>query len=337
MAAKRRYKDFASRINIDAFEEAIDFEVLETDKNNNDIGHCPDPWNLHKHGDTTGKFAIHRDKKVYNCWVCGGGSLLSLAMEIKDLDEVAATDWLYQFASEDAISEEEFEDEISRLLVTEIDRKKPLPYFNERVLDRLEPAYEWAEGRGISKSVVDAFKVKFDPEAVRRSKKNADYIGPAILMPHFWQGRLVGWQTRWLDEDRPKWLPKYTNTADFPKEFTVFNYDREYFSEEVVVCESVPTVYVCATYGIPAMATFGSNVNDTQMRYLRKCVNGLIVAPDNDGAGAKYVDALYEGLDRFVPLKMAEPVGEEDEGGDLGDLAFDPDALYERVTEAEYL
>ena len=107
--------------------------------------------------------------------------------------------------------------------------------------------------------------------------------------------------------------------------------------DEVVVCESVPTVLVCATNGIPAMATFGSNINDTQMKYLRGCVRGLIIAPDNDGPGAKYVDALYEGLDRFVPLKMAEPVGEPDSGDDLGDLFDDPDALIERVKNAEYL
>jgi DNA primase len=334
---KRRYGDFASRINIDAFEEAIDFEVIDTDKNNNDVGHCPDPWGLHKHGDQTGKFAIQRDKKVYNCWVCGGGSLLSLVMAIKDIDEAGAIDWLYQFASEDAISEEQFEDEIARLMATEIDRKKPLPYFNEHVLDRYESAYDWGAERGISEEVIDGFQVKFDPVHLRRGKTKDDYIGPGIILPHFWQGRLVGWQVRWLDEERPKFVSKYTNTGDFPKDSTVYNYDRSYFAEEIVVCESVPTVMVLATHGIPAMATFGSNVNDDQMKYLRGCAKGLVIAPDNDGAGAKYVDALYEGLDRFIPLKMVEPVGEPDSGSDLGDLFDDPEALIERVKNAEYL
>jgi hypothetical protein len=332
--AKRRYSDFASSINVDAFEEAIGFEVIKTDNNENDIGHCPDLWGLHKNGDTTGKFAIKRDKKVYNCWVCGGGSLLSLAMSFTGLDEQAATDWLHEFASEDAVSDESFLDEIDRLLYAEIKRDPPMPYFNERVLAKLRPAYEWGHEKGIRPEVIDICNVKSDPEAVRRSSKG-DYTGPAIVFPHYWEGRLVGWQSRWLDENRPKWIPKYTNTSDFPRDNTLYNYEREYFSEEVVVCESVPTVLVLASYGIPAICTFGSNVTERQMRLMRLCVKGLVIAPDNDEPGTKYVESLCEGLDRYIPIKIAPKVGEPGSGDDLGDLQ-DPEDIVDALSAAEY-
>src|SRR5579859_5042262 len=95
-----RYAAFADDIDIDDLEEAIGFEVMRTHRDE-DIGKCPDYWGLHANGDTTGKFAINRDKKVWHCFVCEGGSLLSLAMAHLDTSsEEDATEWLYQFASD---------------------------------------------------------------------------------------------------------------------------------------------------------------------------------------------------------------------------------------------
>lgn len=333
MKNERKYQDFASRIDVDAFEEAINFDPIKTDDSGNDVGHCPDIWGLHKNGDTTGKFAIHREKKVYNCWVCGGGSLLSLAMEFKGVGEQEATNWLYQFASEDAISNEGFAEEIERMLAVDSDSSShyTLPYFNERVLNGLEPAYAWAESRLIKSSVIDHMGVRFDPARTR-----GNYEGPAVVFPHRWQGRLVGWQERWLEEDRPQYIPKYTNTSDFPRESTLYNYDWTMFEEEVIVCESVPTVLGLLSLGIPAMATFGSNVTSEQMKLMRRCIKGIIIAPDNDAPGIKYIESLYEGLDQYIPLKVIQPVGEEDTGSDLGDLE-NPDDILEVVNAAEFI
>lgn len=336
MTTKRIYSDFVSRIDVDAFEEAIGFVPIDTDRNNNDVGFCPDPWGLHKHGDTTGKFAIHRDKRVYNCWVCGGGSLLSLAMAIKDCEDYEAADWLYQFASEDTISSERFVDEIEMELADEGPQETVLPYFNARVLDKHQPAYEWGLGRGISNEVIDYKLVKFDPSHTRRSRKGEEHEGPAVILPHFWQGKLVGWQERWFDA--PKWIPKYTNTQDFPRKETIYNYEPGILADpKLIVCESVPTVLALMSRGIPAMATFGSNLSQEHIRLLRRCINGITIAPDNDDAGAKYVDALYEGLERYIPLKLTPRVGEPNSGGDLGDLANDQDALIECIEAAEDL
>lgn len=323
MKSERKYQDFASRIDVDAFEEAIDFVPTKTDDDGNDIGHCPDIWGLHKNGDTTGKFAIHREKKVYNCWVCGGGSFLSFAMEFKNVGEQEAANWLYQFASEDAISNEGFVEEIERMLATESGyQPATLPYFNSRVLQNLDFAYDWGSDKNIPSPVIEHFGIRFDKARVR-----ANYEGPAIVLPHFWQGRLVGWQERWLDEDKPEWIPKYTNTSDFPREQTLYNYDWTMFDQEVVVVESVPTALVLMGLSIPAIATFGSNVTSEQMRLLRRCTAGIVIAPDNDNPGIKFIESLYEGLDRYIPLKAIEPVGEDGSGSDLGDLKVSDDIL----------
>src|ERR1700747_3740990 len=101
----------------------------------NDIGYCLFPEN-HKNGDTTGKFAIHREKMIYNCFVCGGGSLLSLVMELYGFHLDGATAWIKQFATSDAMSNDEFQSYLLELLEDVEIRQATLPYFNPRVLER---------------------------------------------------------------------------------------------------------------------------------------------------------------------------------------------------------
>lgn len=322
-----RYGDFAHRIDVDAFAEAIGF-VGEDDGRGNDVGHCPDPWQMHKHGDSTGKFAIHREKKVFNCWVCGGGTLLSLAMACQDLAEEDAIEWIKQFAGEQ--TDERFEDEIDDLLRDEIERDPVTPWFNTRVLDNFEcltqEAFDWIDERGIDQQLAAEHRIGYNSHEVKISKKGR-YEGPGMILPHFWGGQLVGWQTRWLepDSERPPWVQKYNNTRDMPKRWTIWDYERWYLSEEaIVVVESVPTALRLQSLGFPSMATFGGTVTPEQFKLLRACQQGLILAPDNDDPGMKFIrKAIDYELDKFVPVYVCEPVGEEGSGDDLADLEDD--------------
>lgn len=334
---KHRWTKMAPRINVDAFEEAIEFDPIETDEKGNDRGHCILPYGLHSNGDTTGKFAIHREKRVYGCWVCGGGSLLSLAMELKGLDEDDALDWLEQFTGPSTASDDDFESELEMLMAQEERLEAVMPYFNPRMVEPYQVDHPWFAERGISDEVRVKYKLGFNPDATRRSKKDELYTGPGIILPHYWNDRLVGWQTRWLDDDRPAWLKKYINTSGFPKESTIFNYERVYFESPIVVCESVVTALFLTSIGIAAIATFGASVTKEQMRLLRRCQQGLILAPDNDGGGRKMVISVTESVRRFIPsLRVTSFVGPEGGKQDLGDLSDDPYRVREIVEGAEY-
>jgi DNA primase len=336
-----KYRDFAHRIDVETVEEELGFAPLEV-KDGNAVGYCILPWGLHKNGDTTGKFAIHREQRLYNCWVCGGGNLLSLVMEMKELDEQSATDWLFQFTAPADLTDEDFEDEIQRILYRQKVTKPPMPYFNSNVLTRWEHTdHPWFEERGISENVRDTYRLGYNPSAKRYSSKG-DYVGPAIVLPHFWNNRLVGWQHRWCEET-PKHIPKYVNTDDFPKSETVFNYEAVYLSRDpIVVVESVSTALYLISLLIPAVATFGASISDEQIRLLRACQQGLILAPDNDSPGAKWIslpdEDLYKGkvplmeaLERYTPVQVAGPVGGPDSGDDLGDVT--PDEVRQTLAE----
>lgn len=342
---KLKYSEFSDRIDIDAFEEAIGFNVESRD-GDNDIGFCLFPEN-HSHGDTTGKFAIEREEKIYNCWVCGGGSLLSLTMELYDLDVDEATTFLHQFTG-DTRDDGDFLDDFLASFDDAERRVMTLPYFNKRVLDNFnEPIPDWwLEEKCIFRDTAERYGVRYSSEATRRSPNGGryaddpDYIGPAIIFPLFWYGRLVGWQSRWLDDDRPEWIPKYTNTGDFPKESTIYGWDQIQWHANhggsVIVVESAPTVLFLESIGQASVGTFGSSVTDPQMRLLRR-LPSVILGRDNDSAGIKWEKTLTEYLKRYSEVKVLPPV-ERGPGSDLGDLAsykYPEDVFADLVSRAK--
>jgi DNA primase len=309
------YFDIVKNIDIDEFENAIGFEPMDTNTRGEDYGHCPDPWNLHKHGDRTGKFAINRDKKVYNCFVCGGGNLLSLTMAIRDCDERDAIEWLRQFTSKSNQTDESFIDEINRLLIDKkTTEQETLPWFNDNVLTQwVNQNNLWFAKRGISDEIVSRYRLGVNYKT-KRINQDQEFISESIVLPHFWNGRLVGWQNRWLG-DRPKWVPKYTNTNDFPKRTTLFGWDHVLDADSpIVIVESVPTVLYLASLGIPAVATFGATVSKEQMKMLRGCQQGIVLAQDNDQAGDKWRGDLISYLDRYIPVMEMEIAWEDDIG-----------------------
>src|ERR1035437_5043082 len=213
---KLRYSQFAHKIDVDAFEAAIDFDPISQERGW-DIGHCLWPEN-HKHGDLTGKFAIYREGRTYNCYVCGGGTILSLAMELRNLDVDQATEWLYQFTHGEQQTADEYQAYLLEMLDDAEQRVETMPYFNERVLDRFDGQTDYFHNRGISEATYHHYRLRYHDSVLKvapskldrngeRVKIDEDYYGPATIWPHYWQERLVGWQYRWLD-----WDTDHTNT-----------------------------------------------------------------------------------------------------------------------------
>lgn len=321
MMTNLRYLDFYKQIDVDAVFDELGW-IPEEDDGVEMKGFCFDAWGLHKHGDTTGKFAFNREKVVGNCFVCQGFTLQALVMAINNLDYQEATNWLFKFTKPSQKSSEEFYEQVSRLLNSSEPETKPMPFFNELVLDQWHPDdpldYEWFSERNISSAVVDHFKCGFNPQAKSHHSKKEVYQGRAIILPHFWNKKLVGWQHRWLDE-RPNWVPKYENTSSFPRDRTVWGYDFcKVQDHQPIIVESVPTALMLISEGYPAIATFGASVSDAQIKLLRVFSQGILLARDNDEAGRVWEDKIISGLVRYVPILGVDPV--KGSGNDLGDL-----------------
>lgn len=328
------WSQIASRIDYEKLYSDLGFEPISTN-GAEDKGYCLLTQN-HQHGDTTGKLAINREKAVYNCWVCGGGTILSLVMEAKGLRHDEALHYLTGFV--DAANREsvdDFQSRVARLLELKPEQaSKSLPIFNERVMAGWDKHHEWFTTRHISDDTRRLFKAGFDPMARRYTPEFGAYEGPAIILPHFWQQKLVGWQSRWLDSGRPKWVQKYTNTSDFPRENTVYGLDQLAEADESrpILCESAATVLYLHSQGQAAIATFGSQCTENQLRQLRTFHQGIVLAPDNDIAGRKWLTAATKYLERYIPVQVVDFV--EGDGADLGDLT--PEELSEHLQGAKY-
>jgi DNA primase len=310
------------------FEDVLDelaVDVVEVRKGEH-WAHCPLPG----HTDSSPSFSINDDTMYWHCFVCDeGGGLPDLVGILRGLDDwQEKLRWLAPF-SDVAVHGG---DEVYRKRVVRIQRnverwgqrkarrQERMPAFAPGALNRFEtaPMAELARWNITSEDIRDEFRLGFDGAHERYG-----YTGPALIVPHFFRGRLVGYQERWLDDDRPDHVKKWTNTDDFPKGETLYNWDRAVehsgMGHEVVVVEAAMTVVRLACIGIVAVATFGSSVKEKQLRLLGSLPGGLALAFEDDDAGRKATAKLAEELRKRTPVRVAPSPGGKQDYADVPD------------------
>ncbi len=94
----------------------------------------------------------------------------------------------------------------------------------------------------------------------------------------------------------------FKNTPGLPKSKTLFNLHRVKKSDKVYVVESSFDAIRLDQVGLPAVATLGANVSNTQIELLQKYFNNIIVIADNDEAGGNMKDRIVERLSSRVSV-----------------------------------
>jgi len=262
---------------------------------------------------------VNREKMVFNCFTCGvGGSIPTLIMHLKGITYPEAIEHLISFVSGEV--PDDFEARMRLILewdeeVADIE----FPRFSRRVLKPWQN-YPIAafDKRNVSEETQRAFGLGYDPEHYRRLKSGEEYVGRAIIIPHFFEGNLVGYQSGWLDEDRPKKVPKYTNTRNFPKSETLFNFDAARESaDSVFVVESAITAMFITSLGFSAVGTFGAEVSENQLDLLSN-FDSIIMAGDNDSSGHKMNRHVSRRLRDTIDVQVMPHLAMAK--GDLNDL-----------------
>jgi hypothetical protein len=346
-SARLDWDEVAETLDLDAALEALDVDEAREYRGER-WAYCPLPD--HPGRDASGtNFSVKEDGLVWSCFTCDeGGKLPDLAIRLRRLEDLPgdsawqqALRWLAQFSdvAPDGDEDEVYSKRMSRLArdvgawgERETRSRPRLPVFPPGALDRYEYApLELLERWHVAdEGVVREFGLRYDPEHTRHG-----HTGPAILIPHVFRGQLVGYQERWLEEDRPKELPKYSNTRDFPKADSLYNFDRAAEAsrrgERVGVVESVMTVVRLACIGVAATGTFGVNLPDSQLRLLATLRGGVALSSDNDAPGRKYQRRLAAHLAARVPVDVVPLVG-----GAKGDLADLPDGEALAAWEGAY-
>lgn len=295
---------------------------------------------VHSDQDSNPTASLNYQKLTYNCLGCGAsGGLLWFIATCRGETSLEARKWLEQAAG---LGGQVLElDAMFKLLDAIYARPMavPIPTYSDKMLSAWDFTHPYLlEDRHIPEDTYRRFRLGWDPKTDR------------VVLPHFWQGKLVGWQTRKLPfewrsmsvgDDSPLVhsgmanAPKYHSSPDFPKDSTIFNYVP---SERVVVVESMMSV-LRHEGAMHWEATFGAQVTDTQVRRLVKH-DEVTLWMDNDRAGwdavlghpevlptkekpqgKEAVPGMAEAIGQYVPVRIVESRWQQDAGDLPTDVA----------------
>jgi hypothetical protein len=279
--------------------ETVGAQKISVRDNRNEITHCcVAPW--HQHTKWTPSASLNFDKMTYRCLGCPAkGGILWLIGITQGVYGPEAREWL---AGQTGLGGKEFQ--LAPLLqfldaIEEATRKghlppPPMPVYSDVVLEpwcqAIYPGLTTGvpelgiEGRGIPEPNLVEARVGWAMDEDR------------IVIPHFWKGDLVGWQSRRILDDGS---PKYNSTPDFPRDRTLYLPQREKPSKRIVVVES-PMSVLRHLHHQPMGGTFGFAITDAQIALL-KWYPEIIWCPDPDAAGWAQVEGHWDEKGRHQP------------------------------------
>ena len=99
------------------------------------IHSCRLPFGMHKNGDASPSASLNKKDLVFNCFTCGGGSIVWLVQNVLDIDRDTALAELKNYSSGlKLIPIEEFMDKLNKLFTDEESKRYEIPIYNERIL-----------------------------------------------------------------------------------------------------------------------------------------------------------------------------------------------------------
>jgi hypothetical protein len=276
----------------------------------------------HANGDRNPSARVNVQKMTMKCWACGGGGFLWWIATMRGEDSIARVkEWL---AKETGVGGVQGFDELMRFIDSVLsapdsfEEQQVIPNYDRRVLDGWSFIHPYlTEFRGVpAQNVIDSnvgygtLRIRVGEEQFQESER--------IIIPHFWKGDLVGWQSRRLTDDG---TPKYMSTPTFPKDVTLYNFDSK--AESVVVVEA-PISVVKHRHVTHMEATFGASVTHRQMDLIGQHQGDIVLWMDNDPAGWKATEELCEFLyQRTSRLYVID----SPYAADAGDMSADTVAL----------
>lgn len=267
----------------------------------------------HANGDQNPSASINKNTKQYNCFSYGGGSVFWFLEEMEgDLHKAVAK--FGDVIRESMEDHPGFMERLKKVLFDE-EQVKTIPHYSDRLIKPWEGMLHpyLTEIRGLPTSILDEYRVGWSEQENR------------IIMPHFFNGRLVGWQRRSIPKGSywpataEDYDQKYKNSPNFPKVETLFNYDKAVqFPDEVITTEGAMRVYNAESFPdrpLNVVSHFSAKVSKQQADLLAG-FNNVYIWNDDDYAG---YSGAYWALYRLYKRTNVYLIT----GGDLADMGVD--------------
>lgn len=269
----------------------------------------------HKNGDSNPSALLHAEKKLYICFGYGGGDIFWLLQKMEQKDRKGILPVLSELVGSKDETPEDFLGEVEKVLFSD-GGSENIPSYSERIIEPwlIHHPYMY-EFRGISPEVLEKYKIGYDKKDER------------IVLPHFWNGKLVGWQKRAIDTpaypmtlpDVYGDLPKYKNSTDFPKRTTIFTGPEGMKRGSALVVEGLISVLKAETIRgeVPDMpdsvvSTFGAFVTNKQIELLKN-YSEVYLWMDEDEPGLRATLRMIEKLEKYCRVLVVDGKGQEDD------------------------
>ncbi len=307
------FKDLAEGLDVVALLQDL-CGVQEIYENGDELGHsCKLPFGMHKNGDKNPSASLNKKTLLFNCFTCGGGSIFWLVENILDLTSNQAIARVKEYSTGSIVDYEKFIDKLKENLSKSAPKGKiDIPVYSENIISSWIQETEYMDSRGVSREVQKEMKIglrEIGEEWVYDGKNSQKLNVPRIIIPHIFNKQLVGWQGRKLTADpRP---PKYKNSKNFPKAWSLYNYDNLDQNEELIVVESPMSVLKLKSLGISnVVSTFGASVSNYQVHLIRQ-FQDVCIWMDGDSAGRKASSYLVNCLSKTNMVTILEEDNED--------------------------
>lgn len=266
----------------------------------------------HSNGDSSPSASCNLDNKKYVCYSLGSGmDLLRFIQVMEGKEELReAMPFAANFLSEAVVPAEKLAQELERVFDQGGYVGETVTY-DESVLNAWSEGHPYWNERGITYAAMEELRLGYDPQARR------------LVFPHFYDGKLVGWQKRAIPNESLTQEPKYKSSPGMPKSTTLYNFDNARCHPRVCVVESPMSVAKAFSLGIPnVVATFGAKVSREQAVLIAENFEMAYLWFDRDGAGMSAEQRMTPHLWRRIPTFLVTPDGGKDMADcDVADIA----------------
>ncbi|MGX7148767.1 DNA primase [Enterococcus ureasiticus] len=291
----------------------------------NYMGLCP------FHEERSPSFSVAEDKQIFHCFGCGkGGTVFNFLQEIEGINfpesvrRVAELEQIPVNIEWANTMESDSSENLQNRKLIELHKKAADLYHHVLMNTQIgEPALNYLLERGLTKELIETFKIGFAPQkrdflsqvfqneevAEQLSKESGLFIqrDNGEFLDRFYQrvmfpinddrGNVIAFSGRLLKtEDFPgDDMPKYLNSPEtvlFNKRDTLFNFDKarkEIRKENTVfLFEGFMDVIAAWQAGITSgVASMGTSLTNEQIRKLERVAKELVVCYDGDTAGVE--------------------------------------------------
>jgi DNA primase len=301
--------------------------------NNNEIIHsCVLPFGLHNHGDQNPSASLNKDTLLYNCFTCGGGTIIWLVQNVLNLSKNDAINKIKNYSEGlRPIPVEQFINKLDKLFKDQVlPRELLIPRYSEKILNEWVQPSEYLLERGVSYEIQKEMKTGILEPAYEIDKVTKQpVLVQRNVLPHFIENNLVGWVSRRLDDTQN--VAKYRNTRSFPRKYSLYNLNNITDYKHCYIVESPMSVLVLKSRGInDVVASFGASVSDDQIKALRR-FDSVTIFPDGDKAGREGATGLYRRLREHSSVRVV-PVSDGLDPVDLVEIPESQTALEYAMT-----